>query len=235
MHQADILYLPDDNGFKYLLVVVDVATRRADVEPLKDITTKDTMEGIKKIYKRKILNKPNMIQVDNGGEFKGDFLKWFNDNDIIVRYGRPGREKQLGLAKGVKSYIEKVISNIQALKEYQTGKPYNEWLKHIKPIMNEYNKGKKMKKKNPPEKPPRCKGNTCELLNVGDNVRVVADQKKDILNRKNVKYRHGILRWNPEVREIERLILRRNTPPMYIVKGIPNVAYTRNSLQKVEE
>ncbi len=33
IHQADILFLPDDNGYKYALVVVDDATRSTDAEP----------------------------------------------------------------------------------------------------------------------------------------------------------------------------------------------------------
>jgi hypothetical protein len=32
---ADILFLPNDNGYKYLLVVVDLATDKFGMEPLK--------------------------------------------------------------------------------------------------------------------------------------------------------------------------------------------------------
>ena len=35
VHQADILFLPHDNGFKYALTVVDVASRYKDAFPLK--------------------------------------------------------------------------------------------------------------------------------------------------------------------------------------------------------
>ncbi len=34
VHQADILHLPNDNGYKYALTVVDIATRYKDAEPL---------------------------------------------------------------------------------------------------------------------------------------------------------------------------------------------------------
>jgi len=36
-HQADVLYLPEDKNFKYLLVVVDLYDRSVDAEPLKDV------------------------------------------------------------------------------------------------------------------------------------------------------------------------------------------------------
>ena len=35
--QADILYLPEDKDFKYLLVVVDLYDNSIDAEPVKDI------------------------------------------------------------------------------------------------------------------------------------------------------------------------------------------------------
>ena len=35
VHQADILFLPHDGGYKYSLTVVDVASRYIQTEPLK--------------------------------------------------------------------------------------------------------------------------------------------------------------------------------------------------------
>jgi hypothetical protein len=32
VHQIDLIYLPEDNGFKYALVVVDVGTRKIDAD-----------------------------------------------------------------------------------------------------------------------------------------------------------------------------------------------------------
>ena len=34
-HQMDILYLPEDKGYKYCLVVIDIATDNFDAQPLK--------------------------------------------------------------------------------------------------------------------------------------------------------------------------------------------------------
>ena len=33
VHQMDLLFLPEDDGYRYALVVVDVATRAMDAEP----------------------------------------------------------------------------------------------------------------------------------------------------------------------------------------------------------
>ena len=35
VHQADILFLPDDTGYKYALTIVDIASRYKQAEPLK--------------------------------------------------------------------------------------------------------------------------------------------------------------------------------------------------------
>ena len=74
IQQADLLYMPDDNGFKYGLTVVDTGSRKTDCEPMSDRTAKDALTAIKAIYKRGILKMPETsIQVDDGSEFKGVF------------------------------------------------------------------------------------------------------------------------------------------------------------------
>ena len=46
--QADLLFLPDDQGLKYALVVVDCASRLADAEPLKSKNPDTIVNGLKK-------------------------------------------------------------------------------------------------------------------------------------------------------------------------------------------
>eukprot|EP01132_Coremiostelium_polycephalum_P010285 gene10285-12620_t len=60
--QADLLFLPDDGGFKYSLVVVDLGSRITDAEPLKEKTSVATTNTFEKIYKRNIIGLPKMIQ-----------------------------------------------------------------------------------------------------------------------------------------------------------------------------
>ena len=57
-HQADLLFLPNDNGYRYALVVTDLATRLSDAEPLKSKDTHKVAKGFERIYNRKILDKP---------------------------------------------------------------------------------------------------------------------------------------------------------------------------------
>ena len=92
-HQADILYLPSDSGFKYGLTVVDIGSRLTDCMPLKSKSSLAVKNAIEKIYNRpvaeRILEKPERIEVDDGSEFKGVFKKYCDDNKIFIRYAEP--------------------------------------------------------------------------------------------------------------------------------------------------
>jgi len=70
-HQADLLFMPDDKGYKYCLCVVDVATALMDAEPLKEKTSDAVLFALKKIYARKVLDLPYKLITDSGGEFQG--------------------------------------------------------------------------------------------------------------------------------------------------------------------
>jgi len=61
--QADILYLPEDKGFKYLLVVVDLYDNSVDAEPVKDIlsNSNDVLKAFGKIYSRDYLDLPLIL------------------------------------------------------------------------------------------------------------------------------------------------------------------------------
>ena len=58
IHQADLLFLPHDTvrrkTFKYALVVVDVASRYKDVEPLTSKESSEVAKSFEKIYSRKL-------------------------------------------------------------------------------------------------------------------------------------------------------------------------------------
>ena len=57
-HQADLLFLPNDKNYKYLLVVVDISSRLIDAEQLKDKNSINIVKAFKKIYNRDILDNP---------------------------------------------------------------------------------------------------------------------------------------------------------------------------------
>ena len=88
IHQADLLYLPHDKvyqtTYKYVLNVIDVASRYKASRPLKTKKASEVAEMFKDIYKKGPLKYPVELHVDNGTEFKADVLKLMTEHDVKV-------------------------------------------------------------------------------------------------------------------------------------------------------
>eukprot|EP00035_Acanthoeca_spectabilis_P017550 m.368825 g.368825 ORF g.368825 m.368825 type:complete len:200 (+) comp16670_c0_seq3:216-815(+) len=129
VHQADLLFLPNDNGYRYALVVVDVVTRSMDAQQLKTKTPTEVVKAFKAIYKRKYLSFPkNFLHVDPGTEFKGATKDYFQSKGCIVRVGRAGRHQQQAYVEKANSYIGKAIMKRQTAQELATCETSREWV-----------------------------------------------------------------------------------------------------------
>ena len=238
-HQIDLLYLPtDENGSKYAMVVVDLATGKTDSEPMKARESSDAVNALKKIYGRKkaVLKKPALIQVDDGTEFKKDFIKYLQNEGIKLKVAKAGRSRQMGKVEARNKIIGKMLNMRMLAEEMNTGLPVTNWTKDLPRAIEIINK---YLVKKPPEYGgvPRCEGKSCTLLEKGSKVRVIMDKPRDYLSgvRLNGKFRTGDIRFDPTVRTVERWALFPNQPPLYKVSGINNALYTRNQLQVVDD
>ena len=88
---ADVIYMPKERGYKYMLTVIDLYTRFAWAVPMKRkdaITTKNSLEKIMKVSKRQ----PNKLWVDRGKEFYNkhvqslpfEIYSTYNDGKAVV-------------------------------------------------------------------------------------------------------------------------------------------------------
>ena len=70
-------YADENDGYKYLLAVIDIFSRYGWVEPIKDKTAIQVISAFDKILKKG--RKPRHLQLDAGKEFTNkafqDFLK----------------------------------------------------------------------------------------------------------------------------------------------------------------
>ena len=84
IHQADLLFLSSDHGDKNALVVVDVASRYVDAEPL---SSKNLLELLKRLKRsiRKALKFPHTLIVDPGKEFMGDVTKLMKEHNVRIK------------------------------------------------------------------------------------------------------------------------------------------------------
>ena len=85
IYQADLLFLPSDEGKKYALVVVDVASRYIDAEPLSSKNSAGVAKAFEKMYARKKLKFPNTLIVDPGKEFMGDGTKLLEKHKVHIQ------------------------------------------------------------------------------------------------------------------------------------------------------
>ena len=236
IHQIDTLYLPNDKGYKYLLVVVDLATSKTDAEPLKSRDSKIVRDALKKIYSRKILKQPKILEVDSGSEFKGDFSKYY-ESKLYIRVKRTGRHRAQSVVEAKNKTIGLILNRYMLASELNTGEQSKAWIDILPKTIELINKAYSHKPRDYDGK-PRCSGISCNIIPEGTRVRVILEQPRDIVTGKRLhgeKFRSGDPRWTQEIHKIEKVIILPEQPPMYGVSDIPTTGFTRSQLQIVKE
>lgn len=237
IHQADLLFLPDDGGYKYALVVVDLGTHLTDAEPLKRKYAKDVKQAFTNIYRRKTLNRPTIIEVDPGKEFMGVFKQYCKEEGIKMKVGKPNRHRMQAVVERRNQIIGKALFKRMIEQELLTDEPSVEWVDDLPKIIREMNKKEKKKKIVKPTDDYQCAGDACNILDQGTLVRIPLDAPIDVVSGKRLhgKFRDTDIRWEIKPKKITRSILKPNKPPLYLVEGDTHTVYTKNQLQVYDE
>lgn len=237
-HEADLLFLPNDEGFKYLLVVVDIATRNMDAEPLKNKNSQDLIKAMNAIYARKYLKKPKLLTTDAGSEFTNKaFRARMKQIGVVVHTLQTGQHARF--AEWANSEIGRALNKVMLDKELKTGTVSRQWKFAVEPLVKLLNKKferpvRSMEKEF--KKPPVCKGDACVLLEIGQPVRIALVIPKDIEGRRlHGGFREGDIRFEDKIRHITNISIRPNQPPMYEVSGLPKRMFTKNQLQVIKD
>ncbi|GBC39243.1 DDE-type integrase/transposase/recombinase [Rhizophagus irregularis DAOM 181602=DAOM 197198] len=242
-HQADLAEMPvDPKGFHYFLIVVEVAGKRVDAEPLKDKTANRVLNGFVKIYRRnRIKPLTHRLETDSGSEFTNDQVRDFflNSLGVMMRFSEPGRHKQQSYAERAIQAIQEPLLKRMVAQELKTGVTSVEWSEDFHNIVSKVNE---LWQRNLPDIPtgsPKVSKKT-DLLSEGTRVRVKLDEPISVLGNKfHEKFRTGDIRWNPNIRVIKKMILSPEQPPTYLLNGphgrlgVSRCAYTRKELQVV--
>jgi len=238
VHQADLLFMPSDKGYRYLLVVVDCHSRKIDAEPLKNKQAETVKDAFTKIYNRKILELPQRIDVDDGSEFKGQVIKFFERNETDMRFANPQRHRQQAFVERYNQIISVKLFEIMIAKQLETGKINGQWIDNYRGIINEINK--KAKPIDTKTQLPHATGQSANLLEIGTQVRRALDAPIETTGEKlHGKFRSVDIRHHPEIRTIKEIVLRPFNPPLYLLNDLTGkrdyepVGYTRNQLQIV--
>ena len=233
--QADLLFLPEDKGFKYLLSVVDIGNKKFDGEPIKDKEPSSVKEGFQKIFKRGIVKFPKLqAKFDSGSEFKSEVKDWFEKNNVLVTTARTGRHDQIGNVEQRNQEFGKQVSNEQLRKELLSGEVNREWVGETRKIVNNINANARKAVKSRSSGAIKCSnnGNTCELLPIGQEVYVKLEEPRSATEgtRLHGKFRTGDLRYEIFPRKIVSYRFKPNSTPRYVVSGIPHTLFHRNEL-----
>jgi len=127
MDMSKIATKKGNKNYNFGLVMIDVYSRRGWIEPIKNKTTSEVLEGLKK------MPKPKRITSDNGSEFKGQVADYFKENGIIHTTNEVGDHRTMGI---VDRFIRTIRNDLNLMWEVNDDFI---WVPYIYEIVDNYN------------------------------------------------------------------------------------------------
>ena len=245
-YMADLIMFPETKqGYKYLLVVVDLYTNGFDIEPLKNKSAETTLKAYQQMLKRNFIEMPQgTMRTDSGSEFKAMFNKFLITNNIIHRVSLPNRHKQTGPVENLNKTLSKLLMSYIVNVEEQTKKNFNEWIEILPTVRKDLNKIrresriKEKKYLEDEENEPVYDSRVKQAYQIGDYVYNKLDWPEDALRKKQPtpQRRMGDYTYSREPKKIVRVILMNDAPyHRYLLYNMPNVSYSEDELIPVPE
>jgi hypothetical protein len=243
--QADLIYMPEDQGYNYILTVVDLGSRIVDAEPLEDRKARDVVEGFQTIFKRKRISaKIKYLYTDPGSEFKNNEFHEFmmEEYGITVRHTMTARKNQMGVVEAYNYIFTKALGTRMTAEELENCRECKEWVESLPKLVTVLNdrdgKERHVSKIQDFFKMPKFeKGDAKKMLQEGQYVHYALQQPKDVLTGQKLAsgFRNGDQRYSSEVKRIEQVSILPNQPPRYILYGMNNVSFLRHELLPADE
>ena len=140
LHHIDLLHLPEDGNKRYMVSIVDAASRYKAGIPISSKTPEAVVQAIRKAYGRTLLDFPDRVHVDAGTEFQGAFAKYMKKKGVSLEVGKPGDHKFTALAESLNSIVAKRLFGAQHHTERETGAVSKEWVALLPKILERINK-----------------------------------------------------------------------------------------------
>ena len=131
---ADYQQLKEENdGIRFLLLVIDVFSRRIWVEPLKTKENVNVLKAFEKIFQQGFI--PRRLRTDQGGEFKAKIMKEFYKHYNITHFVSMNDVKA--------NYAERAIKTIKSkLGRFMTFHQTGRYIDSLQDIIYSYNNTK---------------------------------------------------------------------------------------------
>ena len=178
---ADYISIADSNdGTQYLLLVIDIFSRYVWIEPLKNKTNSDVIDGFEKIFRQGYI--PRRLRTDQGTEFLGQIMQPFYKHYNITHFVSYNDQKA--------NYAERAIKTIKSkLGRYMAYHHSGRYIDSLEDIVHSYNATHHASIGMPPDqvtpdnedsvwwmqyRPKKAQQHTPQRFrfNVGDNVRI---------------------------------------------------------------
>ena len=238
-HQMDLLYLPHDTirrkRFKYALTVVDIASRYKDAEPLTEKSAAAVSVALQEVYRRGPLKYPQIIQVDDGKEFKGAFNQLLLKHRITIKRGIPGNHRSQALVENFNKQLSERLFSYQYHKEIIDKSRNTEWVRRMPAVIRAMNNEQHgtlkpiqaIKQKE--ITPIQPKSTNTKLLPLGLKVRYLytpGEAEGDARKRATDPI------WSTSIYEINKII-EMNPPVYYLLSPAPQRSFVKEELQIV--
>ena len=123
-------YSTENDGYKYILVIIDTFSRYVWTRPLRSKSTKDTAEAFEDVFKEGRI--PDILRTDAGKEFTGHVLKKVLDEKNILHFVAQNETKAAFSERQIQTLKMKLTKDIY---ERQN----KEWISRLQPLTKGYN------------------------------------------------------------------------------------------------
>lgn len=217
-HQIDILYLPNDNGFKYLLNVIDLFDSRCDAIALKQQGMENLVQALQHLYDNSMnIVKPKLIQADQ--QFNNNYFKdWCNENDINYKFSDTNNHLAMSHVERLNKTLGTWLHQLQVEKEAQTGEVNTEWRKDYPKLIEIINNKNKTKKRKPFNDNIKLNNTNNSLIMNGTDVRLAIpkDEPQNYFGQRlKGTLRSGDIKWSREIYQVISVIFIPSNPPLY--------------------
>lgn len=240
--QADLLYMPNDDGYRYILVVVDIVSRKIDAEPLDSKQPKEIMYAFESIFSRNYLKEKDIkyLYTDPGTEFNNkEVHEFFEDKNIFLRHCLANRKKSMAIVESYNGVISHALQTMMSVKSLSEKDRINKWVEKLREIIKELNKEEHLKEpkiKEFIEKDPIVEKGE-KILTSGTKVHVIMPYPKNEHYGEKMSggFRAGDRRYQQKIDEVDAPIIQNGQPVRYRIKGINNGTFLRHELVTVDE